>query len=704
MTKRSFFFIAACVLAAPLSAQSSAKPAELLAASTEQFRAPIYFESDSLEYSEASQVIVASGNVTVRQSSYTFESDNAQFDIPEKNLSAWGRVRFRDVLGNQINSNSLSYNADKGAARLLNATGQFQDWLFAAQRAERDDEGNFLLEKARLSTCERDLSKYHLYGSRVKLMPNKRFTVQNAVFRLGPVPILYLPYYYYSLGEKHLAFQIFPGQNQSEGGFVRTIWGYALTDYTYVKVYLDYLAKRGVGTGGEFDYYDGDRVKGSVYGFRIKDQLAGEERWNARLSHWQKFREGLILQANGNKLSDDNFPNDFFREDFNRVVRDFTSSTALTFQKGSNYFRAVGSRTELYDVANRKFFASDGFGPRLEWNQVQSPMGFLGVERIVSANFSNRYAGKSFFGEDLSRGFRQESDERFTLLRRFRIVPVWSTFVPKVSISNQWTDRPQGSEQINFTQRAISEGTLRQRFGYNFDVDLTHTFVQRLQNNTAADQGRETHSLRFFSLVRAGGDLASFRFDATHNLPRAKGEALAPLERRNYSPLSGELILDPGDSIEFFFREQYVLADPHTGSPHPLSTQSELSFGRRALGEDFYSIGTSYFSSRDDAFEIRQSARWTASSTLKLEGRLTTLVSYKNQSVFQPFKTDLTEKMISAKKEWRCWVLSLSFSDRLGGYEFLFNLELKLDREEKEKEKNKAREAEFYPWRGDALQ
>ncbi len=703
MIKKSFFFMASALFfAAPLRSEPVKK--SLIAPSTDAFRAPIYFESDSLEYSEASQVIVASGNVTVHQTSYTFQSNHAQFNIPDKSLSAWGHVRFKDILGNQINSMSLAYNADKGSARLLNAAGAFQDWLFAAELAERDDEGNFLLEKARLSTCERDMTKYHLYGYRIRLMPGKRITVKHAVFRLGPVPILYLPYYYYSLGEKHLAFQIYPGQNQSEGGFLRTIWGYAITDQTYAKIYLDYLSKRGVGTGGEFDYYFSDRVKGSVYGFRIFDLLRQEERWNIRLSHWQKFSDHLTWQANGNQLSDDSFPNDFFREDFNRVVRDFNSSSAVTYQKGSNFFRAFGSRSELFDVTSRKFYASDGSAPRIEWNQVQTPAGFWGLEKIISASFTNHYAGKSFYGEDLTRSFRTESDERFSLLRKFQIIPFWSTFVPKLSVSNQWTDRPKGSEQINFTQRLIAESNLRQRFGYNFDLDLTHTFVQRLQNNTGDDLGRETHTLRFFSVVHIAEDLASFRFDTTHNLPKAKGEALAFLERRNYSPLMGELIVDPRDKIEIFFREQYLLYDSNTGSMHPLSTQSELSFGRKALGEDYYSIGTSYFSDRDNRFEIRQAARWTPSKTFKLEGRLYTGIEYKNQSAFQPVKGEITERELLVKKEWRCWIFTFTYRDRLGVTEFQFNLELKLDSNEKEKNSNRQRESEFYPWRGEALE
>ena len=680
------FVIGAVLCAALLNAEPS--------------REPIHFSSDFLEYGQTNQVITASGSVTVRQSSYTFQSDKAQFDIPGKSLKAWGRVKFRDILGNEINSESIHYNTETGSARLTEATGSFDEWLFAAKNAERDENGNFRLKGARLATCERDLSKYHLYGYRVNFLPGKRITVLHAVFTLGPVPVLYFPYYYYPIGEKHLGLQLFPGQNQSEGTFLRTILGYPLTEETYLKIYLDYFSLRGMGTGGELDYYFGGKSKGSLYGYRIRDKISKEERWNVRLAHWQKIQEGLIFQINSNQLSDDAFPNDFFREDFNRVVRDFTSSVSFTYQKKNNYFRGVGSRSELFNTQTRKFFANDAVGPRLEWTQTQSLVGLWGVEKIITANFTNHYAGQSFFGEILPRDFRRESDQQLTLLRKFQIIPAWSTFVPKVTISNQWTDRPKALEQINFRQRLIEQSTLRQRLSHNWTLDLTHTFIQRLQNNRANDLGREAHSLGFLSVLNFWRGLASLRLDTTHNLPKARGETLDFLERKNYSPLNGELSIKPSDSVDIFFREQYILSDPVTKSAHALNTESEVTFGRKILGEDYYSFGTSYFSSRDPAFEIRQSARWSPIRKLRFEGTLRTLVYYKNQTFLSPFKAEFTEKEIRVRKEWRCWLFSVIFLERKGAVEFFFNLEFKLDQEKRDRAQDRTRSGEFYPWRG----
>ncbi len=660
-------------------------------------REPIYFESESLEYRQAEQVIVATGSVKVQQTSYTFLSDYAFFDIPRKYLEAWGSVRFEDRVGNQIRSKSLNYNAEDGSATLNDAEGSFGPWLFATEKVERDQNGNFVLSKAKLSTCEKDLSKYHLYGHKIRIMPGKRLTVTHALFRIGPVPVLYLPYYYYSLGEKHLSFQIFPGHNQSEGAFVRTIWGYPPTDQTYVRAYLDALTRRGWGTGGELNYYY-DEIKGSFYGYRIDDQVSHQNRWNARLAHWQKLTPSLTLQSNANKLSDDLFPNDFFREDFNRVVRDFRSSVALTQGFKGSALRLFAERQEAFNLTENQFFNKESFAPKMEFTHFQSPLGFFGVEKIITASFANRFAGIARQGEELNRFYRRESDAQAALLRRFQIFRP-TMIIPRISLKNSWIDRPQGSDPgENWVQRGQLDTTLRQRVGYSVDVDLTHSVNQRLQANQGNDQGREVHSLGFLATYQPNSAVY-LRLNTSHNLPRAKGEPVAFLERKNYAPLGGEISYNPRHNIEMFFREDYLLSDPNTGSPRPLSTQSELVFGDRSYGGNYFMFGTSYLSSRDDALEVRQSARWAPLSWLELEGTLRNFVFFRNQNFLNIKGGESFEKEAKVKTGWQCWDFSFTFRERKGVYEFVFNIELQLERTQREKETRRNQDSEWYPWR-----
>ncbi len=660
-------------------------------------KSPIIFESDSLEYREGEQVILASGNVTVFQTSYTFQSNRASIDIPNKKVKAWGNVIFKDINKNEIRADLLNYNQSDGSAKLEVAQGSFGPWLFSTKKIERDSEGGFILERAKLSSCETDLSKYHLYGYRIRVMPKKRLTVQHALFRVGPIPVLYLPYYYYPLGEKHLAFQIFPGKSDSEGGFVRTVWGYPPTDELYVKLYLDYLSLRGTGTGGEFNYY-ADKIKGSLYTYRIDDQKNHQNRWNARLAHWQSLTPSWTMQANANQMSDDSFPNDFFREDFNRVVRDLSSSLAFTYQKRSATFRILTERKEIFNLNENKFIAEDASLPRIDFNQAQTPLGILGIDKTISINFTNRFAGKSSTGTLLTRDIRQESQAQFNLIKSFTLSQGFQ-LIPKVFIRNHWISQPQNDEfKVYNVQRAGTETTLRQKLFLWGTIDWTYRYTQRLQENLGDDQGRDEHEVTFFSWIRPN-DSVSLRLDSGYLLPRIKGENLAFSNLDKYKPIRAELSLDPNSHLQIFFREEYILSDPNTGSSHPLTSQSEIIWGKKALGEDYLALQTSYFNSQDHQFEIRPSLRYSPSKKWKLEGSIRTALFYKNQNILYVSKADLVEKEIQSKFEWRCWKFAVLFRERKGVFEFLFNLELELDEKERKSQQKPNREAEFYPWR-----
>ena len=661
-------------------------------------QAPIHFQSDTLEYHEVNQVIIATGHVTVQQSSYTFTSDYANFNLPNKSLKAWGTVTFTDIQQNKIRSKLLSYSSQSGSAQLEDAEGSFGSWIFAAKKITRDQEGNFFLEKAKLSTCEIDLSKYHLYGHRIQVMPKKRLTVTHALFRIGPVPVLYLPYYYYSLGEKHLAFQIFPGQSQSEGAFVRTVWGYPPTEDTFAKVYLDYLTKRGVGTGAEYNYYFGDRMKGSVYGYRIDDRPTLTQRWNTRLYHWQRLWTYGLLQMNANRMSDDNFPNDFYREDFDRVVRDLKSQLSFTYQRQFHFFRVFSEVKDRFDPVGKNFFTQEASAPNLEYLYSQTPLGFANIQKIIRFNFLNRYAGETSLAPTLSRVYRREADSQFTLLRSFSIARN-TQFVPRFSVMNKWIDRPQQNElEENNVQRLITEGQLRQSLGYFLDIDFKYLFNQRLQNNQGDDHGREEHTFSIFTWFRPSPS-SSIRLEAAHFLPRLRNQPLALGDSKNYGPLKGELSWNPKSSMEVFFREEYLMNDPLTGSAHPVSTQSEFVLGRKALGEDYFLLGSSFFSSRDHSLELRQSARFSFNEKLKLEGTLRTLVNYRKGNMLDIVSGEFLEKELLARTEVRCWNLFFTFRERKGVLEFLFNVELKIESFDRKKVAPTEQNQEFYPWR-----
>ena len=126
---------------------------------------------------------------------------------------------------------------------------------------------------------------------------------------------------------------------------------------------------------------------------------------------------------------------------------------------------------------------------------------------------------------------------------------------------------------------------------------------------------------------------------------------------------------------------------------------SEISWGQRALGGDYFSLGTNYLSSRDHSFELKSSARISPNKKWQIEGSLRNLFQYRNQNMFYIQKGEFLEKEAMVKTEWRCWNFSFIFRERKGVYEFLFNLELQLERSQRDKIPVNQNGGEWYPWR-----
>lgn len=658
---------------------------------------PIHFEANEMEYSQKTQIITATGNVVANQSSYTFTSDFARYDMAKQSVIAWNNVRFKDKAGNLIGADEINYSATDGSAELLEGNGMFGPWLFATKKITRDAGGNFLLERAKLSACEPNFDRYHLFGYRVRVIPGKRLTVQNALFKIGKVPIFYFPYYYRSLGEKYLAFQFYPGQSNSEGFFTKTLWGYPFFENTYEKLYLDFMSKRGIGWGGELNYNNNDNVKGSLFAYRVEDQKTDRTRWNARLYHWQTFAKDWMMQIQSNKMSDDSFSNDFIRDDFDPIASELRSNFALTHTVRGQYWRLYAEQIENYNSNTNYFYTRDAIAPELSWTQTQTPIGWGGVQTEASVSVRDHFA--TFVdSQTIVRTDRLESDARVGLLRSFSLSR-WTQVVPNFALTNRWLEKRFGEElPEKSVQRFVASTVLRQRLLGGTDLDLTHTFVQRFQNRSGSLNGRELHFLDFL-LDSRPNRFFHHRLRSGLDLPIDNAQHYDLSDGKYYRPVSAEVTWTPKRKVEIFMRSDFTLYDANTHSSRIQTTQTDFTFGDRTLDQSYYSIGTSFQAENSNFFELHQSGVLKLTDWFSIQATLRSNFFFINQNAFNVKRLNIFDKELIANTQWRCWKLSLTFRERKDVFEFLFNVDLKLDSSRPSPSQDLSGSSEFYPWR-----
>jgi hypothetical protein len=121
--------------------------------------------------------------------------------------------------------------------------------------------------------------------------------------------IITLPYFLIFLDRKTQQ-PILPkiGQNSKDGWFIKTYFNYYIDEKSYGTLYIDWLEKKGIGTGVEHTLEIGDTNnpgETSLYLYQIKDKNSGNINLSGRVKYEQKFEEDLKTQVtlnySGNK-------------------------------------------------------------------------------------------------------------------------------------------------------------------------------------------------------------------------------------------------------------------------------------------------------------------------------------------------------------------------------------------------------------------
>jgi len=93
-------------------------------------------------------------------------------------------------------------------------------YLFAGTVISRDEEEVTVLRRATISSANNPDSLWSLSASRVWLLPGSDFAILNAVLKVGGVPVMYIPFFYYPADE--LIFHPVIGSRTREGPFIQT--------------------------------------------------------------------------------------------------------------------------------------------------------------------------------------------------------------------------------------------------------------------------------------------------------------------------------------------------------------------------------------------------------------------------------------------------------------------------------------------------
>jgi len=219
------------------------------------------------------------GNVDVRQGDRTVTADEAQYDGTTGALSVKGSVVYQDPIV-RLSGYSGSYSPTKGADV---SSAQFEllqrSARGSANTIDLNPQGILDLRGVTFTTCPRTSESWRLHAGALTLDTQRQVgTGHDASIDFEGVPILYLPWFSFPIGDQRKSGFLFPSVgNSSISGFelqVPYYWNIAPNaDLTFSPMVY---TKRGIDLGGEARFLTADQNGDLTWHFLPDDRLAGQ--------------------------------------------------------------------------------------------------------------------------------------------------------------------------------------------------------------------------------------------------------------------------------------------------------------------------------------------------------------------------------------------------------------------------------------------
>ena len=625
----------------------------------------LHFRADYVEYDEESKNIYARGNVKINYGDVQLNCNEAAFNTENRKIQAKGEVILKDERGT-YSGERMDYDLKTKEGLIEKARFSSPPWFCGGPKIQKEGPEKIIIHRGFFSTCDLDAPHYSLHARKIIIYPKKKIIAYNVLFYVGKVPILYLPFYIQPLKKQKYKLDIRIGSNSEQGQFVKIKFGYPLSLYTYGKLYLDCMSNKGVGVGLEFDYDVPDKTKGSVYTYYIKEKDKQIERWNNRVSHWQKFNQYLTGTANVNFMSDRLFNDkykfantpseisssegEFFNYGYNeaRVTEELKSHVSLTLNKGVYQSTIAGKRKDQWedDSFQKEYVYAPEFSFSLFPHKLISiknnPIYWFG-----SLNAQNHYTA-------VRGDYLFSSDGKFGLTGGFSLNK-YMRLTPKVDF-HQFLEEESHQNQYN------TKTNLRIRPVWWLDTDLTYNLKDILYEKGDWPNLDPLSKLSTRNI---------FRFNPYMNFIVSTGYNFRGIRKGKMDNLISELqFVSPQE--EGLLKRVYLKEIYNIDKGENQSLQGEFLWEKNERW--YFKERCNYVSSRPDMIDINTGIGfWLIPKKLKLEGNFRYDFCFSVINYSKPI-----EREIIIWKDLHCWEGWISWKKRTNEEEIWLMLNLKV--------------------------
>jgi len=254
---------------------------------------------------EDEDLIIAKDGVEFKYQDIEIKTDYLKINLTTNLLFASGEVYFLQD-ETETKCEELTYNWETKKVILLRLKGELTGEgikgkvYYQGEKMENFPETVEITEGS-FTTCELEEPHYHIAAKEMIIYPKDKIIARNISWYEGKTKIITLPYFLIFLDRKTQQ-PILPkiGQNSADGWFVKTNFNYYINEKSYGTFYIDWLEKKGIGTGVEHTLEIGDTNnpgETSFYLYQIKEKDSGEINLTGEAKYGQEFEDNIKTQV-----------------------------------------------------------------------------------------------------------------------------------------------------------------------------------------------------------------------------------------------------------------------------------------------------------------------------------------------------------------------------------------------------------------------
>ena len=267
--------------------------------------------------------ILLSGNVVLKYGDVEIRAGQVVFDRAAKQITAEPLETEGEVSGiphftrgaEVFSGMKMIYDIESGRGRVWEGRATSQNrYHIRGEQALLDSLKNVFLKDLTISTCDdEDHEHYRFQIGRLKMVENDKAIARNVTFQLGPVPVMWFPFYVFPLQQGRRSGVLTPsiGSNSRDGFSVSNLgYYYAPNDYWDATLSATLREQGGILLNGDLAYHVRNRTRGSIdLQFENVNTTTGSSTRNFRfsLNHWQRLSSTSSVRATGNFTSSRTF-------------------------------------------------------------------------------------------------------------------------------------------------------------------------------------------------------------------------------------------------------------------------------------------------------------------------------------------------------------------------------------------------------------